>query len=59
MSEHELRQKHYQTEQLLDMKLNIITFLREMVEHVEFDISSLLQEQQKLETLLAHTVLEA
>ena len=59
MSEHELRQKHYQTEQLLDMKLNIITFLREMVEHVEFDISSLLQEQQKVEKLLARTVREA
>ena len=59
MSEQELRQKHYQAEQLLDMKLNIITFLREMVEHVEFDISSLLQEQQKLQKLLARTVREA
>jgi hypothetical protein len=59
MSEHELRQKHYQTEQLLDMKLNIITFLREMVEHVEFDISSLLQEQQKLQKLLARVAKEA
>ena len=59
MSEQELRQKHYQAEQLLDMKLNIITFLREMVEHVEFDISSLLQEQQKLQKLLARVAKEA
>jgi hypothetical protein len=59
MSEHELRQKHFQTEQLLDTKLNIVTFLQEMVQHVEFDITHLLQEQHRLERQLSRTVREA
>lgn len=58
MHEYELRQRHYQAEQLLDTKLSIITFLNEMVAHVEFDISHLIQEQHKLKRLMTQAARE-
>ncbi len=53
MSEHELKQKQFQTEQLLDRKLDVITFLREMVDLLEFEIHELLQLQKNTALELA------